>query len=485
MNGFHKSNGNDVPQNNLVVMKFGGTSVEDAAAIRRVIRVIASRAHSQRVVVVSALARVTDQLLAAAQAASQGQAEYSTAALAALRLRHLEVSSELLPGEMPDFCKYLDRVVDQLQAAFCAVSAANHLAPAVLDQILGFGEHISSRLVAAALREAGLSAVHVDSAACFVTDSQHTRANPLLDVTRARLRSSILPWLSAGQVPVLGGFIAATAEGVPTTLGRGGSDFSASIVGAALQAGLIEIWTDVDGIMTSDPKICADARRISHLSFDEAAELAHFGAKVLHPGTLLPAMRENIPVHVLNSRNPLGSGTQVIPHVSTGHGVKAITAKRGVAAVEVELANGTDPQALGSVCAAFERHACPVDIISAVNGSISLVVGSTAALPRVSADLRAVANVSWENHKALICLVGENVRRLPGVVSRLFSAVSDLDMRVIWQGGSDRSLSFLVEESSADEAIRRLHTVFFPDRKPPGGARLPSAALCQAGEAWL
>jgi aspartate kinase len=291
--------------------------------------------------------------------------------------------------------------------------------------------------------------------------------------------------LSAGQVPVLGGFIAATAEGVPTTLGRGGSDFSASIVGAALQAGLIEIWTDVDGIMTSDPKICADARRISHLSFDEAAELAHFGAKVLHPGTLLPAMRENIPVHVLNSRNPLGPGTQVIPHVSTGHGVKAITAKRGVAAVEVELANGTDPRALGSVCAAFERHACPVDIISAVNGSISLVVGSTAALPRVSADLRALANVSWENHKALICLVGENVRRLPGVASRLFSAVSDLDMRVIWQGGSDRSLSFLVEESSADEAIRRLHTVFFSDRKPPGGARLPSAALCQAGEAWL
>ena len=485
MNGLHPSNGNGVPRNDLVVMKFGGTSVEDAAAIRRVISVIASRERFQRVVVVSALARITDQLLAAAEAASQGQVEFSSAALAELRLRHLEVSAGLLQGEMADFGKYLEWAVGRLQAAFCAVSAANHLAPAALDHILGFGEHISSRLVAAALRESGVSSVHVDSAACFVTDSQHTRANPVLDVTRAKLRRSVLPLLNARQVPVLGGFIAATAEGVPTTLGRGGSDFSASIVGAALEAEVIEIWTDVDGIMTSDPKICADARRISHLSFNEAAELAHFGAKVLHPGTLLPAMRENIPVHVLNSRNPLAPGTQVVPHVSSGHGVKAITAKRGVAAVEVELANGTDPQPVGWVCAAFERHACPVEIVSAVHGSISLVVGSTAALPRVSAELRGQARVSWENHKALISLVGENVRRMPEVTHRLLSAVSDLEMRVIWQGGSERSLSFLVEESRADEAVCRLHSAFFSERKQPSGAKFPSAALCQAGEAWL
>jgi aspartate kinase len=248
---------------------------------------------------------------------------------------------------------------------------------------------------------------------------------------------------------------------------------------------LIEIWTDVDGIMTGDPNVCADARRIAHMSFEEAADLAHFGAKVLHPSTLLPAMRKGIPVHVLNSRSPAGEGTQIVARVFSGNGVRAVTAKRGVAAVEVLLTDASDAEGLRLISAAFDRYHCPVHLMAAARGRVSLVVGSTAALPTVATELHGVASVSWENHKALVCLVGENVRRQPDVASRVFAAVSDLDVRLICQGGSDRSLSFLVEESKADESVRRLHAVFFGDRKQPVSVKFPNAALCQAGEAWL
>ncbi len=483
MNGVPRAQGNARPPD-AVVMKFGGTSVEDAAAIRRMVRIVQSRGQARRAVVVSALAKITDQLLSAAEAAAQGQVEYSTATLASLKLRHQAIATELLEASRGEFCKYLDSAFDGLTAATCGAAAAGQLTPRDQDAIVSVGEHISSRLAAAVLRESGVNAVHVDAAECIVTDSVHTQASPLPDLTNENLQSVIVPLLEAGAVPVLGGFIARTQDGTPTTLGRGGSDFTAALVGAAVKAGLIEIWTDVDGIMTSDPKVCSDARRISHMSFEEAADLAHFGAKVLHPATLLPAMHENIPVHVLNSRNSVGEGTQIMARVNSGSVVRAVTAKRGVAAVEVELAASAEPEGLRLVCSAFDRHHCPIEMVSASRGRVSLVVGATSALPRVAADLHGVASVTWENHKALVCLVGENVRRQPGVASRVFAAVSDLEVRVVCQGGSDRTLSFLVEESKAEESVRRLHAVFFSDRKQPVSAKLNSAALCQAGEAW-
>jgi aspartate kinase len=281
-------------------------------------------------------------------------------------------------------------------------------------------------------------------------------------------------------VPVLGGFIAATSDGVPTTLGRGGSDFSAAILGAALSAARVEIWTDVDGIMTTDPKLCSDARVIRKMSFDEAAELAHFGAKVLHPATVAPAMRQNIPVYVLNSRNPDGEGTEIAARARSSGPVSAITAKRKVAAVEIESPHAVDSELLQTVYAAFAQHACPVDLMATSLSRISLLVGSTAALPSIAADLEGVASVRWENHKALVCLVGESIRRQPEVASRVFAAVADLNVRVACQGASDRTISFLVEEGKVEESVQRLHGLFFP---PPedrdwGGI---STAYCQAG----
>ncbi len=468
--------------NDVVVMKFGGTSVEDAAAIRRLISIVQGRQDAQAVVVVSALARVTDQLLEAGQAAAKG---HLGAALATVR--NIYVRHENLAGSLVDASTYssLDR---ELRGEFRALETLLHdlevsrqLDLKSQDHLLGFGECFSSRLLQEALCEAGIDATHVDARACIITDARHGQASPVWDATEQRIQENLGPLLESGQVPVLGGFIASSCEGVPTTLGRGGSDFSAAIVGAALSAARLEIWTDVDGIMTTDPKLYPDARVIRKLSFEEAAELAHFGAKVLHPATLVPAMRENIPVHVLNSRRPESEGTEIVVRAKTGNVVSAITAKRNVVAVEIELAQAADSQRLGSVFAVFNQHGCPVDIMGTSLGRMWLLVGSTDALPSIAAELRGVADVRWENHKALVCLVGEQLRRRPDVASRVFAAVSDMDVRVICQGASDRTISFLVEESKVEESVQRLHGIFFP---PPEAARDwggISSAFCQAG----
>jgi aspartate kinase len=451
----------------VVVMKFGGTSVEDAEAIRRLIGIVESRSLAQPVVVVSALAKVTDQLLEAGQAAAKGHLGAALASVRKIYVRHEELADALLDG--PAYGA-LDRElradVQALESLLQALEFSKELDLKLQDRLLSFGECFSSRLVSEALCQAGVRASHVDARECIVTDSRHGQANPLWDLTNDRLREKIGPILQASRVPVLGGFIAASVEGVPTTLGRGGSDFSAAIVGAALAAARVEIWTDVDGVMTTDPRLCPDARVIRRMSFDEAAELAHFGAKVLHPATLVPAMRENIPVYA---------------RARAGRTVSAITAKRNVAAVEIQSHQGIDSALLDAVFSAFDRHSCPVDVMATSLGQISLLVGSAAALPEISAELQKVARVKWENHKALVCIVGENIRRQPEVASQAFAAVSDMDVRVLCQSASDRTLSFLVEESRVEESVQRLHSVFFPSAEPGRDWGGISAAFCQAG----
>jgi aspartate kinase len=465
----------------VVVMKFGGTSVEDAAAIRRLIGIVQSRLGAQPVVVVSALARVTDQLLDAGKAAAKGHLGSALATVRNIYVRHEELADSLVDGSA---YSTLDR---ELRGDFRALEALLHdlessrqLDLKAQDQLLGFGECFSSRLVKEALCESGVNAAHVDARTCIVTDARHGQASPVWDVTEQRLQETVGPLLERGQVPLLGGFIASTGDGVPTTLGRGGSDFSAAIVGAALCAARVEIWTDVDGIMTTDPNLCSDARVIRKMSFDEAAELAHFGAKVLHPATLAPAMRENIPVYVLNSKRPDGEGTEIVARAKTGNVVSAITAKRKVASVEIETAQAVDSELLRAVYAVFDRHSCSVDVMATSLGRMSLLVGSPAGLPAIATDLQGIAEVRWQNHKALVCLVGENIRQQPDVASRVFAAVSDLDVCVVCQGASDRTISFLVEESKVEESVQRLHAIFFPQPEPARDWGGISSAFCQA-----
>ena len=246
-------------------------------------------------------------------------------------------------------------------------------------------------------------------------------------------------------------------------------------------AAQVEIWTDVDGVMTTDPKLCPEARVIRKMSFDEAAELAHFGAKVLHPATLAPAMREGIPVYVLNSRQPEGEGTEISARARSGDAVRAITAKKSLAVVEIESTQAVDSELLRKVYAAFDRHLCAVDVIAASLGRVSLLVSSTAPLPAIAAELGATASVRWESHKALVCLVGENLQRQAEVATRVFAAVDDLSVRVVSAGPADRTISFLVGEEKVQESVQRLHGLIFGKRAPAPDWGEVSVAFCQAG----
>jgi aspartate kinase len=466
----------------VVVMKFGGTSVEDAAAIKRLIGIVQSRRNAQAVVVVSALAKVTDQLLEAGNAAARGRLGAALASVRDIYVRHESLADALVDG--PAYGP-LDRGLradfQGLESLLRQLEITRELDLKSRDHLLGFGECFSSRLISEVLSHAGTKSAHVDARQCIVTDSRHGEASPIWHETNERLREILGPLLAQSCVPVLGGFIASDSDGVPTTLGRGGSDFSAAIVGAALGAARVEIWTDVDGVMTTDPRLCSEARVIRKMSFDEAAELAHLGAKVLHPATLVPAMRENIPVFVRNSRHPDREGTEITARARSGKPVSAITAKRNVAVVEIESHLGIDSSLLEAVFGAFDRHSCPVDVMASSLGRISLLVGSTAALTKIAAELQASARVQWENHKALVCVVGENIRRQPEIASQAFAAVSDMEIRVLCQGASDRTISFLMEDSKVEESVQRLHSAFFPKPEPGRDWGGISAAYCQAG----
>jgi aspartate kinase len=463
-----------------VVMKFGGTSLEDADAVRRACQLV-RRSAVRPILVVSALAKVTDQLMTAGWAAAAEDLAAGRRIFQLLRQRHETVADGVvndnecghLRNELANQFSTADRVLGR-------IASEKAFTPASQDRLLSLGEGLSSKLVHAALRSAGIDAAWVDAKDCIVTDAAHTRATPLWEQTNERLQAVLLPFLESHRVPVMGGFMGATRDGIPTTLGRGGSDFSASIVGAGVHAKRIEIWTDVDGVMTTDPSLCSNARRVACMSFAEAAELAYFGAKVLHPATLVPAMRSNVPVWVLNSRRPDCAGTEIIARCESS-GVKAITAKRGVAIVDVEPIRWFAPELLREVFDVFERHQHSLDLLSASRGSLALLVSSTSALPAIAAELNGLANVRWENHKALVCLVGEQIRRRPEIASQAFHAIADIDVRMICQGASERNISFLVDESRAVESVQRLHRSFFSE---PVMKQSASLAMCQAEGAW-
>jgi aspartate kinase len=324
---------------------------------------------------------------------------------------------------------------------------------------------LSSKIVTAAFAALGLASALVDSRDCIVTDSTHMRAAPLFDETNARLQATVAPLLAAGKVPVMGGFIGSSKAGITTTIGRGGSDYSAAIVGAGLDAGRIEIWTDVDGMMTTDPNLCAEARRIKVISFDEAAELAYFGAKVLHPATVLPAVQKNIPVYVLNSRNPSCEGTCINARAPRcRNSFKAIAVKKRITIVDVaaprmQLAHGF----LRGIFEAFDRHKVAVDVVSTSEVSVSLTVDSNESIPALAADLAKLADVKYEGRKAIVCLVGENLRETPGIAARVFGELTDVKVRMISQGASEINLTFVIEEDVVPEVVRRLHKAFFSD----------------------
>ena len=451
----------------MIVMKFGGTSVEDAAAIKRVAEIVRSRKKNSPVIVVSAFAKVTDQLVLMGQQAASGDCESCLQLLEAIRERHLEAAKCLLDSKsLSPLSKRVESIVGEMERFLRGVAAVRELSPRSSDCLLSFGELLSSEIVAAALANRNLNPIWVDSRECIVTDATHTRARPLFEATEAALQTKAGPLVARGRIPVLAGFIAATAEGIPTTLGRGGSDFSAAIIGAALKADCIEIWTDVEGMMTTDPRLSPDARTIPQISFNEAAELAYFGAKVLHPATLLPAIEQNIPVYVLNSRNLKSKGTRITAHAPRGrHIFRAITAKTGVSMVNVVASRGLMVHNfLRSVFEALDRHGCPVDLVAISEVSLSFTLESKRLPETLLSELEEIADVTCEDQQAIVCLVGEDIHGKPGIAADVFTTVAKagVNVRMISQGASEINISFVIKESDVPQAVRHLHAHFFP-----------------------
>lgn len=455
----------------LVVMKFGGTSVQDAAAIERTAKIVQGRIAGDRrpVVVVSAMAKVTDQLLAAAKAAGSGDRSGALALSARLRHRHVETAQQLLnPQRLRELEPAIHGHFDALDEILRGLSAVGELTPRTNDMVVSHGERVSSRLVAEAFMEAGIPAVHVDARSCIITDAQHGKAIPNDALTAARCAEHLRPLVDGGQVAVMGGFIGSTPEGATTTLGRGGSDFTGALIGRAMHAEAIEIWTDVNGIMTADPRVCPDALRVKTISFEEAAELAYFGAKVLHPATILPAVEKNIPVLVLNSHNPQNEGTRITamaPHCKSPF--KSIAAKKRLTIVDLVAGRMLMSHGyLHAIFEVFDRHKCAVDMVSTSEVSVSLTVDSNERLPEIAADLSKLADVKYEGRKALICMVGGNIRGQNGIAAQVFHAVRHVNVRMISQGASEINMSFMIEEDDVDEAVRSLHAAFFKDPDP-------------------
>jgi len=456
----------------LVVMKFGGTSVEDPAAIERTAAIVQGRIAlgCSPVVVVSAMARVTDQLLRAATCAAQGDRTGALAISSRLRSRHRDTAAALVkkPDEAAALITLIDNKFDSLDEVLRGLAAILELTPRISDLIVSYGERISSQMVAAAFRERGIDAVHVDAREVIITDSEFGKAAPIDALIEQRAQEILIPLINKAKVPVMGGFIASNEAGMTTTLGRGGSDFTGALVGGAVNADAIEIWTDVDGIMTADPRVCPDALRVKVISFEEAAELAYFGAKVLHPATILPAVKKNIPVLVLNSRNAACEGTRIIsiaPHCKSPF--KSIAVKKKLAIIDVVASRMLMTHGyLRQIFEVFDKHKCAVDMVSTSEVSVSLTVDSNASLPELSAELGKLADVKYEGKKALICLVGEDIRGQSGMAARVFSAIKHINVRMISQGASEINMSFMIEEDDADEALRSLHAAFFQDPDP-------------------
>jgi aspartate kinase len=452
----------------MIVMKFGGSSVESAEAIKRVAGIVQSRVDRHPIVVVSAMGKTTNKLLAIAQAAIKGKREEFIRQLHDLRDFHSREARQVVPlAHRAELDRTLDDHFQEMTELVKGIAVLGELTPRSIDAISSYGERLSSYIVSLAFEYYGVPSVHVDSRRVIITDHRHTQAAPIYSETYLRL-AELLPPLAREKVVVMGGFIGSTEEGVTTTLGRGGSDFTASIVGAGVQAEEIQIWTDVDGMLTADPTILPGGHRVKAISFAEAAELAYFGAKVLHPSTVIPAIERNIPVLILNSRRPDVRGTRIVSEtVHCGNVVKSIACKRKITLVNIHstrmlMAHGF----LRRIFEIFDRHETPVDMVATSEVSVSLTIDDIGQTERICQELNEFSQVEMELNQAIVCLVGENIRYTPGVAARVFNALRSLNIRMISQGASLLNLSIVVAEKDLRAAVEALHTEFFTNLDP-------------------
>ena len=453
----------------MIVMKFGGTSVEDAVAIRNVADIVRKEIPRRPVVVVSACAGITNQLLKTARLAAEDKRDEALQMVAAIEGRHKNIVKELFDADAGRFLyKHIAAFAEELAALVNGVVILGELTPRSLDAFASFGERMSSFIIHHYFEAKQVRSFLVDARSFMVTDGQYTKALPLFDTIERKLHEIVLPKIDNGYVVLTQGFIGSTESGITTTIGRGGSDYSAAIIGSLLNAEDIQIWTDVDGILTSDPSIVNDAKKIKVMSFNEAAELAYFGARVLHPETILPAVKKDIPVHVLNSRRPASNGTLIIanPKVSKQCVVKSIAYKEGITVISIVstrmfLAHGF----LESVFDVFHKYETVVHTVATSEVSISVTVDNVKNLGQILQELKTFSTVSVSDRKAIVCVVGEHLKESPGVAAKVLRSIADINVNMISQGASEINISVVIDEEHVDEVVRRLHKDFFSDVK--------------------
>ncbi len=452
----------------MIVMKFGGTSLADGERIAQTADIIVGRAPRHPVVVVSALAGVTDRLIEAADLAAHGELSAALTLAEELAARH----DAALAAAAPD--PPIRAAAAQGVAAYDAelrhmletLAVLRRGGARMLDAVMSHGELWSSRIVVAALETRGVAATWVDARDVMVTDGNFGAASPDRHVVAKRAAQQLAAPASNGGLPVIQGFLGATPERVPTTIGRGGSDYTAAFLGAVLDVEEVEIWTDVDGLMTADPRVVPEARPLAEASYGEAAELSYFGARVLHPGTILPLADRGIPVRVTNTARPGSPGTLVGPRAVRSDGaVKSIASKRAVTTLNLRA-----PRMLGaygflkSMFEVFATHRTVVDVVATSEVSVSLTVEHPPPSQALLEDLATLGEVTVSPNRAIICVVGEGLKEMPGVVSRVFRAVGSVNIEMISQGASKINLTFVVRDEHAADVVRRLHREFFPDR---------------------
>ncbi len=446
----------------MIVMKFGGTSVKDAGRMDKVLDIAQAVSDRAPVVVASAMAKVTDTLQSIARLSEQGKEREAKQLLKELKARHVSEAGKFLTAENKEQCfNTLNEYFRSLESIAKGLCLLKELTPRSNDAILSFGERFSTLLLFYRTKERCIKAILLDSRDFIKTDDTFTNAYPIFELTNEKIRQMIKP--QAGTMYIVQGFIASTKDGITTTLGRGGSDYSATIIGAALAADEVQIWTDVDGIMTSDPRVVSKAFTIPVITYKEAAELAYFGAKVIHPSTIQPAVNSNIPVVVKNTENLQTAGTKITSGIPNG-GLKAIAFKEGITLVNITssrmlLAHGF----LRRIFEVFEKYRTSVDLISTSEVSVSVTVDQTEQISEISEELADIASVVVEKNMSIICLVGQELWKDSIFVSQVFESLSAVPIRMISLGSSDTNLSLVVPTQFSNDAVQKLHQHFFKE----------------------
>lgn len=450
----------------MIVIKFGGTSVGDADRVANAIDIVAERRAQKPIVVVSALAGVTNDLVAAADAACAQKPDDVREIIRRVRARHEDVAMRLVQQKsdfFESFIKQVNKQIEEIDTILRGIALLGEITPRARDKVMSIGEQLSSVLFAYTMMMRALPSEHVHAEDVVVTDECFGGATPDMQTTRENAKRVLMPMLDRNRIPVMGGFIGRTESGAITTLGRNGSDYSAAIVAAAVGADEVQIWTDVDGLLTCDPRLVPDARVIDRLSFDEAAELAQFGAK-LHPRTLEPAVDANVPIRVLNTHNPASPGTLITRGAGERRsGARSIARKRGVTMVHV-----TSNRMLGAhgflakLFSVFEELHISVDLVATSEVSVSVTVDDKVETPELENRLHRVAeNVETKENQSIIAVVGENLMADARTGARVLEALDGISVRMLSLGRSGLNLSIVVDDADCDRAIQSIHNALF------------------------